>query len=178
MPASWTTPPPSPISKCDIVLHALVDASYLVRSHARSVPGGLFFLGDVDKPTKINGIILPFSAIISPYLPVHNMPQLSTRCSTILDTRSSAHSSGATARNTDSVKQKRLKAIDMRFHWVRNRVSQKQFRIANIASAEISLTISRRIYRTKLTAPDSCPTLPLHLHHICNYNLRTYSNMK
>ncbi len=37
---------------------------------------------------------------------------------------------------TDSVKQKWSKATDMRFHWVHDRVHQKQFWIAYIASAE------------------------------------------
>jgi hypothetical protein len=33
---------------------------------------------------------------------------------------------------TDSIKQKRSKAVDMRFHWIRNRVRQAQFIIAYI----------------------------------------------
>ena len=37
---------------------------------------------------------------------------------------------------TDSIKQKRSKAIDMRFHWVRDRVRQGQFIIAYIKSAD------------------------------------------
>jgi hypothetical protein len=37
---------------------------------------------------------------------------------------------------TDSIKQKRSKAIDMRFHWVRDRVRQGQFIISYIKSAD------------------------------------------
>ncbi len=33
---------------------------------------------------------------------------------------------------TDSIKQKRSKSIDMRFHWVRDRVRQGQFIISHI----------------------------------------------
>ena len=33
---------------------------------------------------------------------------------------------------TDSIKQKRSKSIDMRFHWVRDRVRQGQFLISHI----------------------------------------------
>jgi hypothetical protein len=36
----------------------------------------------------------------------------------------------------DSIKQKRSKAIDMRFHWIRDRIRQNQFRIAYIPTAE------------------------------------------
>jgi hypothetical protein len=37
---------------------------------------------------------------------------------------------------TDSIKQKRSKAIDMRFHWVCDRVRQGQFTISYIQSAD------------------------------------------
>jgi hypothetical protein len=37
---------------------------------------------------------------------------------------------------TDSIKQKRSKAIDMRFHWVRDRVRQGQFIISYIISVD------------------------------------------
>ena len=37
---------------------------------------------------------------------------------------------------TDSIKQKRSKAIDMRFHWVRDRVRQGQFSISYIKSED------------------------------------------
>ena len=36
----------------------------------------------------------------------------------------------------DSIKQKRSKAIDMRFHWIRDRIRQNQFCIAYIPTAE------------------------------------------
>ena len=37
---------------------------------------------------------------------------------------------------TDSIKQKRSKAIDMRFHWIRDRVRQGQFIIAYIPTQQ------------------------------------------
>jgi hypothetical protein len=37
---------------------------------------------------------------------------------------------------TDSIKQKRSKAIDMRFHWIRDRVRQSQFTIAYIPTSQ------------------------------------------
>jgi hypothetical protein len=36
---------------------------------------------------------------------------------------------------TDNIKQKRSEAIDMRFHWIRDRVRQSQFTIAYIPSS-------------------------------------------
>ncbi len=42
---------------CDMVLHAFANASYLCRSHARSVAGAIFFLGNHNDPTRINGAI-------------------------------------------------------------------------------------------------------------------------
>jgi hypothetical protein len=37
---------------------------------------------------------------------------------------------------TDSIKQKRSKAVDMRFHWIRDRVRQDQFIIAYIPTQQ------------------------------------------
>jgi hypothetical protein len=47
-----------------MVLHAFADLSYLCRSHARSVAGAIFFLGNENDPTRINGSIHVFSTII------------------------------------------------------------------------------------------------------------------
>jgi hypothetical protein len=47
-----------------MILHVLADASYLSRSHARSVAGAYLFLGNHLQPTKINGAIHCFSTII------------------------------------------------------------------------------------------------------------------
>ena len=37
---------------------------------------------------------------------------------------------------TDSIKQKRSKAVDMRFHWIRDRVRQAQFTITYIPTQQ------------------------------------------
>jgi hypothetical protein len=46
----------------DMILFSHVDASYL--SHARSVAGAYFFLGNRNQPLKINGAVHVFSSII------------------------------------------------------------------------------------------------------------------
>jgi hypothetical protein len=49
---------------CDMALHVFADASYLCRLHSRSVAGAIFFLGNHNDPTRINGSIHVFSSII------------------------------------------------------------------------------------------------------------------
>ncbi len=49
---------------CDMILIVYVDASYLSRSMARSVVGCIFFMGNRNQPTRINGTISAFSTII------------------------------------------------------------------------------------------------------------------
>jgi hypothetical protein len=49
---------------CEMILFLHVDASYLSRSHARFVVGGYFFLGNENKPLRLNGATHVFSSII------------------------------------------------------------------------------------------------------------------
>ena len=49
---------------CDMTLFIKVDASYLSRSNARSVAGGICYLGNIGQPEHINGAILAISTII------------------------------------------------------------------------------------------------------------------
>ena len=51
-------------SACDMILYGQSDASYLSRSNARSVAGGIFYLGNRNAPTQVNGAIVPYSSII------------------------------------------------------------------------------------------------------------------
>ncbi len=145
-----------------MVLHSLVNA----RSHARSLAGEPFFLGDVDKPTKINGIILGFSTVIpcavasageAEYAALFARAQHAAVLRTMLsdigypqpDTIVLCDNTTAIGITTDSVKQKCSKAIDMLFHWVRNRVRQKQFRIAYIPLLKTSPTTSQNTCHMK-----------------------------
>ena len=50
---------------CDMILHIQFDASYLSRPGARSVAGGIFYLGNVGQPTIINGAIHAINSILS-----------------------------------------------------------------------------------------------------------------
>jgi len=134
---------------CDMILHGHVDASYLSRSHARSVAGAYLFLGDHNLPLKINGAIHTFSTIIpcivasageAEYAALFAGAQHAASLRTILadighpqpPTILMCDNTCAIGIATDSIKQKRSKSIDMRFHWVRDRVRQGQFLISHI----------------------------------------------
>jgi hypothetical protein len=121
---------------CDMHLHIQSDASYLSRSGARSVSGGLFYLGNKDRPTDINGAICAHSSII-PGVPssaaeaeycgtflngkhgvylrtvLYNLGYPQPRTTILCDNKC------ATGIANDTVKAKRSKSIDMRWHWIR-----------------------------------------------------------
>jgi hypothetical protein len=129
-----------------MVLHIQSDASYLSRPNSRSVAGGVFYLGNLNDPTKINGSIHSLSSIIpavvasvgeAEYAAVFLNGQEGEWLRQIL------HSIGypqptttilcdnqcAVGIATDTVKPKRTKRIDMKFHWIRDRVQQGHFNV-------------------------------------------------
>ena len=131
-------------SACDMVLYGQSDASYLSRSDSRSVAGGIFYLGNRDAPTQVNGAIDAFSSIIrvvvssaaeAEYGGLFIAAQHATCLrSTLADlgypqdaTLLLCDNACAVGIASDTVKSKRSKTIDMRFHWVRDRVRQGQF---------------------------------------------------
>ena len=132
----------------DMVLHIDTDASYLSESEARSRAGGYFYLGNQPSQNKpiINGPIHIVSTIMRNVMASAaeaevgaaflNAQQACSFRNTLSDM---GYSQPPTSMKTDNnvaqgiihgtVKQKRSKAIDMRFYWLRDRVSQKQFTI-------------------------------------------------
>jgi hypothetical protein len=126
---------------CDMVLYIISDASYLSRSNARSVAGSLFYCGNyAADPLFVNGALLAVSSIIPTVctsvaeaeyasafiaaqrgiwlrqvLTALGYPQLQAT-SLVCD------NACAVGIATDSVKIKRSKTIDMRYHWLRDRV--------------------------------------------------------
>jgi hypothetical protein len=131
---------------CDMILHTQSDASYLSRSGARSVAGGIFYLGNKDSPTDINGAICAHSSII-PGVPTSAAEAeycglfINGKHSTYL--RTVLHALGytqpptvilcdnmcATGIANDTVKAKRSKSIDMRWHWIRDQVREGNFTV-------------------------------------------------
>ena len=133
----------------DMVLHVDSDAAYLVAPKARSRIAGYFQMSDhpnVSKRPKLNGAVLvecktlrhvvsssaeaevagifhnATTAIpIRHILTVLGHPQPPTPLKT--------DNSTATGFVYDNIHQKRSKAWDMRYHWLRDRLTQQQFNI-------------------------------------------------
>lgn len=140
-------------SKASIVFHASdmrlvchTDASYLSESGARSRAGGVLFLGTYDNDTAVNGSIECMSSIIP--VTVSSAAEAEYGAAFAVAKEAEGHrltlldlgypqsatliicdNKCAVGLANDSVKQKRSKAIDMRFHWLRDRVKQNHFEV-------------------------------------------------
>ena len=129
---------------CDMRLFIQSDASYLSRPKARSVAGGVFYLGNTNQPTSINGPCLALSTIIpvvvssvaeAEYAAVFMNAKEGAAIRIILDnigypqptTEILCDNMCAVGLASDTLTQKRTKSIHMQFHWIRDRVQQKQF---------------------------------------------------
>jgi hypothetical protein len=128
-----------------MILYVHIDPSYLSVSHARSRVGGLFFCG--EKPSNedtLNVSILNLASVIKNVV-ASAAESESGACFqndqtglpikiTLIEL---GHKQPATPLRTDdstafgilneTIKQKRSKAMDMRYHWLTDRVHQKQF---------------------------------------------------
>ena len=138
----------------DMVLHIHSDASYLSKSRASSRAGGHYFLSDISPdmskpPTtrpRINGAIHFISRIMSNLMgsaakaeigaAYINGQEAVTIRTLLLElghpqpaTPIQVDNSTANGFAKDTIKQKRLKAIDMHFYWIRDCTSQGQFLI-------------------------------------------------
>jgi hypothetical protein len=132
--------------KSDMILHVHSDASYLSETEARSRAGGISFLGNDSNHPHINGAIHVHSSILKNVVSsaaeaeigalFHNAQDACTLRQTLIDL---GHPQPATSIQTDNacangimndtVKQKRSKAIDMRYYWLKDRVKQEMFRV-------------------------------------------------
>jgi hypothetical protein len=131
----------------DMILHIHSDASYLSVSNTRSRLGGLFFLG--NKPPeqdKLRGSIINVASVIKNVVAsaaesevgacFHNAQSgaplrvtLTKLGHTQPPTPLYTDNSTAFGILTKTIKQKRSKSMDMRYHWLTDRVRQKQFDI-------------------------------------------------
>jgi hypothetical protein len=139
----------------DMYLHVHSDASYLSEASARSRAGGIFFLSkrppippsqqhQPPPPPPQNGAIHIISTIMRNVMAstmeaelgalFHNARDRIPLRTTLIEM---GHDQAATPIQTDNacaasvanetVKQRRSKAIDMRFYWIRDRIKQGQF---------------------------------------------------
>jgi hypothetical protein len=128
-----------------MILQIHSDASYLSVSNARSPLGGLFFLGNkTPEQDKLNRSILNVAAVIKNVIAsaveskvgacFHNAQSGAPLRVTLTEL---GHTQPPTPLRTDNstafsilnetIKQKQSKAVDMRYHWLTDRVHQKQF---------------------------------------------------
>jgi hypothetical protein len=127
----------------DMILHIHSNASYLSVSNAQSRLGGLFFLGNNSpKQNELNGSILSVASVIKNVVAsaaesevgacFHNAQSGALLRVTLTEL---GHIQPLTPLRTDNstafgilnktIKKKRSKAMDMRYHWLTDRVRQK-----------------------------------------------------
>ena len=130
----------------DMVLAVHSDASYLSEPKAKSRAGGHFFLSDNGEIPRNNGAILNIAHIIKHVMSseteaelgaLYIMAREAVYIRIILEEM--GHKKPPTPMQTDNatanavvngiIQPKATKAMDMRFHWLRDRECQKQFRI-------------------------------------------------
>ena len=138
-------------SKSDMVLYIASDGSYLSETRSRSRVGGMFYLS--SKPSNSNSpdASHPFNApihVVAKILKMITSSAMETEVAATFYNAKEAvpfrvaleemdHPQPPTPLEVDNetaigflldtMKQKHSKAIDMRFYWVKDRVSQKQF---------------------------------------------------
>ena len=129
---------------CDMVYYIQSDASYQSRRSSRSVAGGVHYLGNHNQPFHINAPFLAMSSLVSvvcasaaeaEYAALFMNARLGEVHRTILaafgypqdPTPIYCDNSTAIGLANKTVKPKQAKAMDMRFHWIQDRVQQGHF---------------------------------------------------
>jgi hypothetical protein len=131
-----------------MLLHIHTDTSYLSENESKSRAGGFFYIGNTTKNDKklTNRAILIVSKVLT-----HVMSSaveadigavfINAKEGAVLRTtlEELGHKQPPTPMETDNttatryinctIKQKRTKAMDMRFYWIKDRVKQGQFKI-------------------------------------------------
>eukprot|EP00804_Cyclotella_cryptica_P008108 CCRYP_004594-RA/>CCRYP_004594-RA protein AED:0.30 eAED:0.28 QI:0/0/0/1/0/0.5/2/0/866 len=129
----------------NMILAAHSDASYLSETKARSRAGGHFFLTENYEVPRNNGAILTLAQIIKSVMSSAAEAELGALYINAREAIPIRHlltelghaqpptpiqidNSTALGVVTNTIQPKRTKAMDMRFHWLRCRTNQKQFR--------------------------------------------------
>jgi hypothetical protein len=130
-----------------MILHTHTDASYLTAPMARSRAGGYHFLGDGDTTSTFTNA--PIHVLVKIMRNVLSSAAEAEVGAAFLNAQDACpfrqilidlgHPQPATPLQTDNatcegilndtIKQKRSKAIDMRFYWLQDRVTQGQFNL-------------------------------------------------
>ena len=134
--------------RSDMILKAYSDGSYQSLPDSRSMAGGFFFCGNNNNHTFVNGPVDAMSAVIRSVLSsagdceyaslfltaTRSIPHIQTLIALghpqpAAGTPILVDNSFAVGLVNDKIKAKHSKAIDMRFHWTRDRVRQGQFQV-------------------------------------------------
>jgi hypothetical protein len=129
-----------------MILHIPSDALYLSENEAKSRAGGFFYMGSDTKTDKklTNGAILIISKVLTHVMSSAAVAEtgavfINAKEGAVLRTslEELGHKQPPTPMETDNItatgysngtiKQKRTKAMDMRFYWITYRVKQGQF---------------------------------------------------
>jgi hypothetical protein len=132
----------------DMILHIHSDASYLSENEAKSRAGGFCYMGNNNKNDKnlTNGAILIISKVLKHVMSSAaeaeigavfiNAKEGAVIRTTLEElghkqppTPMETDNTTATGYSNDTIKQKRTKATDMRFYWIKDRVKQGQFNV-------------------------------------------------
>ena len=130
----------------DMILMSNVDGSYLSELQARSRAAAFHYLGRINDPTFVNGPIECVSCIIptvvtsaaeteyaSLFIAGKSLLPLRYTLNDMncIQPTTIMYSDNTTAKGiaTNTCKQRRSKSIDMRYHWIRDRVQLKDFDI-------------------------------------------------
>jgi hypothetical protein len=122
------------------------DASHGAEPGARSRAGGILYLGSKDQLDIINGSVLCISTVVNVLCPSAAEAEyaalfiVGSEAASIRNTLADlgyqqsatpifCDNSCAVGIANDGVKQKRSRAMDLRFHWIRDRVRQGQFQV-------------------------------------------------
>jgi hypothetical protein len=146
-----------------MILHIHSDAAYLSVSNTRNRLGDLFFCGDKSpQQDKLNGSILNVTSGIKNAVASAAESEVGARFQNaqsgapllvtltewaIYSPQRPIRTDNSTAFGilNETIKQKRSKAMDMRYHWLTDRVSQKQFVFIGAQAMKISAIITQNI---------------------------------
>jgi hypothetical protein len=131
-----------------MILHIHSDASYLSENESKIRAGGFFYMGNTNKNDKklTNGAVLIVSKVLKHVMSSAAEAEIGAvfinakegavlrktleelghpQPPTPMDTDNTT----ATGYSNGTIKQKRTKAMDMRFYWMKDRVKQGQFNV-------------------------------------------------
>jgi hypothetical protein len=152
-----------------MILHIHSDSSYLSENEVKNRAGGFFYRGNTTKnDKKLTGAILIISKVIkhvmssaaeaeigAVFINVKEGAVLRTTLEELghiqPPTPMETDNTTATGYNNGKIKQKRTKAMDMRFYWIKDRVKQGQLKKIQAQVLKIWRIISQNTIRRRIT---------------------------